>query len=387
MTNMIHLLKGFSCHLRGGANHNDMIDDLQNVVQAQLENVQSMQKMYQNGDDKGLAHAVKSVIGDGTALIEDSKHFPERGQLAFPAAHLDLDAIRDLEDMPDSQITKFFQPHLFDDIAVQMQHVVTVLEDVKSIFTPSSAHRRLKASLFFQGEADGYEPFWFDQGPFEFGTKSNSQFDYGHWDFARSQDINVQKAFHQARATIHLPDISKFIHRGNDPDSVNRRLQVNERHKRRLEAMDVCQPECNSSDLSCTCDKLTGCINGMSDYDIALLFVGKYIDNEHHNFTAQLNLFDADFNIIQRIQHIRNLASSKDCRGLLPEMHSACNPLEPQCSGPNSLSFQLSVDDVCKAINNPTKLFFSSISDELDGYWGENGTATLFCLCDAPPLA
>jgi len=119
----------------------------------------------------------------------------------------------------------------------------------------------------------------------------------------------------------------------------------------------------------------------MSDYDIALLFVGKYIDYQTANFTSKLSLFDTDFNIIRRIESIRNLASTKDCIRLLPELHSACNPSKESCSGPNSHSFQLSVDDVCDAINTPTKLLLGLISDELDGYWGENGRESLTTTC------
>jgi hypothetical protein len=346
-------------------------------MQAQLENVQSMQKMYQDGDVKGLSDAVKSTIGDGTALIEASKDDAAKSsQVSFPVEELDLTAIHELNDIPDSQIAEFFHPQMFEDISVQMQDVVSVLEDVKSVIRPSIVdQRRLKANLFGEKQ-NAYEPFQFDQDPFKFGANGKNS---APWDFFRSP--NMQMPIRQAKLYrhIHLPDISEFIHGGNDSNSVNRRLKVNERHNRRLQAMPVCQPKCAPNDATCNCNKLLGCVNGMSDYDIALLFVGRYIENDPKNdkfadFTAAVNLYDADFNIVQRIDRIRTHASSKDCSPLLAELHTACDPSnDSSCSDPNDRSFQLSIEDVCDAVNNPTKLLFTSISDELDGYWDNNG--------------
>ena len=381
---MISQLENVSRHLRGGANHIDLIDSVQNIVQAQLENVQSIQNMYTDGDGNGLLHAVTAVIGDGTALVEDKDHSLMRRQLALDVANLDLDAINNLKDNQATKITKFyppefFEPQLFNNMEVLMQDVVTVLGDVKSVLHQSSpSQRRLKANMFSSGKKDEPEPFHFEQDSFDIGTNKNSHFGAGPWDFARSQDTKTHKVYHQGIGAIHLPDISKFIHRANDADSANRRLKVNERHQRRLQGMEVCKPNCDSKDANCNCERLVGCVNSMSDYDMALLFVGEYIDEKTANFTAELNLFDADFNIIQRITSIRNLASTKDCSRLLPEFHSACNPAHESCSGPNSHSYHLSVDKVCDAINTHKKLLLGLISDELDGYWGVNGNMIWF---------
>ncbi|KAL7521065.1 hypothetical protein ACHAWX_005756 [Stephanocyclus meneghinianus] len=336
--------------------------------------------MYQDGDRKGLSHAFKSVINDGTALIEATNHSFN----VFPVPHLDPDIIHGLKDIPDSQVAEFFQadffkPKLFQDIAVQMQNVVSVLEDVKSVLNPiKTRQRHLKTNLFHEEKKDDQKPFQSDQDSYEFGTKSNMRFCTSHWDFSGRK---LQKALHQARTNIHLPDIGQVIYSGNDAHSANRCLMVNERQKTCLEAMQGCQPKCNSTNTTCNCDRLVGCISTMSDYDMALLFVGKYIDDENANLTAELSLFDADFNIIQRIKSIRNIASTKDCSNLLPELHSACNPLEESCSGENSHSFQLSVDDVCDGINTPAKLSLITISEELDGYWAEDGRESATTAC------
>lgn len=376
----IQELRNISRRLRGGADHRDLIDDIQNIMQAQLENVQSMQKMYQDGDVKGLSDAVKSIIGDGTALIEASKDDDAKSsQVSFPVEELDLTAIHELNDIPDSQIAEFFQPQMVEDIAVQMQDVVAVLKDVKSVLhTSSVSQRRLKSNLFGEKQNE-HEPFQFDQDPFKFGANGKNS---APWDFLRSQNI-MQKP--QMLGRSRLPDISKFVHQGNDANSVNRRLKVNERHNRRLQDMLVCQPTCASDDATCNCDRLLGCVDDMSDYDIALLFVGRYIDNDptsenFADFIADVNLYDADFNITQRIKSIRTHASSRDCSLLLPELHTACDPSnDSSCSDPNDRSFQLSIEDVCDAVNNPTKLLLTSISGELDGYWGEDGMCLHLC--------
>ncbi|KAL7486824.1 hypothetical protein ACHAW6_012424 [Cyclotella cf. meneghiniana] len=311
-------LISFSHRLRGREDKTGLIDDAQNVVQAQLENVQSMHKMYQDGDSKGLVNAVRSVIGGRTAFIEDGKLSTESSQLVLPVTDSDLDAIRDLQDIPNSQIADFFEPQLFEDMVVQMQDVVSVLEDVKSILSPFGvSQRHLQANLFSPGEKDGCAPNKSHQDVVEYQT--NSKNDNNPFDAKNSppQDFTVNQgmleSLRQARGVglANLPDISKYIHRGNDPDSVNRRLKVNERHKRRLQALDVCHPKCDPNDTPCNCNRLVGCINDMTDYDVALLFVGNYIDKESGNLTAALNLFDADFNILNRIQLIRSLALAK----------------------------------------------------------------------------
>lgn len=121
-----------------------------------------------------------------------------------------------------------------------------------------------------------------------------------------------------------------------------------------------------------------------TDYDLALLFVDGYVvtdpsDDDYGNFTlddtSNLNLWDADQNILDRIEIIRQ---TSDCSALLAELHSACSPFEDNgCSATNLQSYQVSVDDVCDAINTDVKLFFGSIFTELDGYASDDGEKTL----------
>lgn len=276
---MMHQLKSFSGHLRGGGEQSDLIDSMQKIAQSQLDNVKSMKKMYQNTDENGFAHSVISFIEDTSALVEATNSTFQDDHLAIVGADHGNDFINFLKNMPDSQITGFLQPQMFDDIIVQMQDVVAVLDDVKSVLLSSSSHhRRLKENLFSTAENENEKPFQFHQDPSESGSNSKTWFGAGSWDSPGSQDFTMHKEFHQATVTAHLPDIGKFVHVGSD-GFANRRLKVKETHERRLEAMEACRPDCLSTDVACNCNRLVGCINSMSDYDIAMLFVGSYFDD------------------------------------------------------------------------------------------------------------
>lgn len=378
-------LNSVSRKLRGGADYSDMVEEVHSIMQAQLDSVKSMQTMHEEGNYKGIAHKVKAAFGDVTALAKNVKDSTEYSNSNFPSQALaDLAFIGNssLDEIPDSHIAKLFEPKLLNDITIQMQDVVAILQDVKSMLHPSAASpRRLKFNLFSEGSKKSNEPYMFEKDNVGFepnsktGHSQSSRDKSTSWNFSGSQ--NIQNRLYNSH--IHLPDISKFLHTGDDADSVNRRLKVDERHKRRLQATDVCaRQQCIDNDMACHCNRLKSCIDDMSDYDMALLFIGNMIEtdpdaDDFAKLEEGLNLFDADFNIVQKISRIRDLALKNDCTNLLPELHSACDPLQQSCSGKNSHSFQLSIDDVCNAVNTPTKLLFSSISDEMDGYWGDDG--------------
>jgi hypothetical protein len=43
----------------------------------------------------------------------------------------------------------------------------------------------------------------------------------------------------------------------------------------------------------------------------------------------------------------------------------------------NQQSFQLTIDQVCEAVNTPVKLKFETVGDEFDGFAEENNEGTL----------
>jgi uncharacterized protein YukE len=94
---------------------------------------------------------------------------------------------------------------------------------------------------------------------------------------------------------------------------------------------------------------------------------------------SDLDLFDADGGLRSKLQDLRNkvASSSSDnpdqCNAVLSQFHTACDPLQESCSQANQQSFQVTVDQVCAAVNTPTKLKFDAIGDEFDRFADESG--------------
>ena len=84
-----------SRRLRGrDVDPSSLVPEVQEIMKAQINSIESMQKMYVNGDETGLASAFRSQLADNdpsgfeTALEESDSKFP---------TELSLDAIQDLQ--------------------------------------------------------------------------------------------------------------------------------------------------------------------------------------------------------------------------------------------------------------------------------------------------
>lgn len=74
-----------------------------------------------------------------------------------------------------------------------------------------------------------------------------------------------------------------------------------------------------------------------------------------------IDVFEARNNLNEKMAEIERLAQLPDegrdyedeCNALLSELVTACG--DESCSNPNEYSFQLSVDDVCQAVDTPIK--------------------------------
>ena len=76
------------------------------------------------------------------------------------------------------------------------------------------------------------------------------------------------------------------------------------------------------------------------------------------DWERDINVFDAR-NLADKLGRIRSIANADEmspnsCNALLSELHTACEA--ESCSDPNERSHQLSVDQVCRAVNTRTKL-------------------------------
>ena len=143
----------------------------------------------------------------------------------------------------------------------------------------------------------------------------------------------------------------------------------------------------NIDDWACHCKDLFQCVGDMTEYDLAVLIAGSFIDitpgsESFGNFSISvedLNLFAADKGIddnldrIQSITTLTNINPSKDtCITVLKEVSTACDPSKVTCSSPNIASFGVSTQHVCAAVKTPTKLLFEVVGDEFDGFVDAN---------------
>lgn len=346
--------------LQGSADPLEFVPEIQDLMRSQLDRLQSLQKMHLEGDEAGLASALKSFVSDRANLAEAEK---ESNLISDVSA--DFEAMPDLDDLPDSQLVEYLpEPEIWSDMLQGMELAIEALEGVSSVKskTPTSRERRLNDDAFGR-------PFEFDsetsQSRFSDGSSGHTGGGGGQTPFSPWSFLNQVpgKAARRAKGKYHgrLPDLSNILHAGHDEHSVRRRLSVRERYERRLQALPVCQPTCTPGDdsyNSCNCMRLKGCIANMTDYDMALLFVEGYVgtdpdSDKFASFTVAggVNLFDADFDITGKISRIKELAtaaetnnySSESCVDLLSELHTACDPFADSCSGLNSRSYQLSV--------------------------------------------
>jgi hypothetical protein len=56
------------------------------------------------------------------------------------------------------------------------------------------------------------------------------------------------------------------------------------------------------------------------------------------------------------------------CEAVLEYFHSSCDPSKNSCSNANQQSFQVTVNQVCAAVNSKIKLKFASMGDEFDNF-------------------
>jgi len=385
----IDKIRSISHRLRGGADHGELVAEVKQIMQEQHDSVESLLMMHHNGDDESLALHMKSHIEGVGDKFEAGSDSPTKSSNVTRTNH-SLIAGTTFENIPYSQIVKFFDSQLFTDLKAQLNDSITILENVKSILDhPVKKSRQLKANLFSDAIQHLNEPLFAGKHKLESESGNGlGQFigiEGNTWHVNSYE--NIQKFLFQGRERkpLHLPDISKWIH-GDDAASETRRLEVDERHKRRLQSIEVCEHRQCTSDGTCDCERLKGCIDDMSDYDLGLLFIRGNIETDLQNdkfghMKKDMFLFDADFNIVQKISRIRELVRKSDCTNLLPELHSPCSPLQESCDGQKSQSFQLSIDDVCDAVHTTTKLLFSNISLELDGSWGNDGVKSSITMC------
>ena len=238
------------------------IAQVNDIAKSQLGRMRDIQKMYQDGNEEGLASAIKSTIGDVSTMIEVSEEPREIHGLGFPETDLSVDTTTAdenpliLDTVPNSQWVELFPTQVIDQVVDLMQGLVQMLEEIN--VTPAISR---KDNLFSHKRSD--EPFQSSFGNKQFPVqKPSGAFDPGSFNFAHFKTTTHHKKF---GTHLHFPKLSA-------ENGANRRLleDVSLRNEKRTNELPVCKATCEMDNEDCTCKRLFGCVNSMTDYDTYL---------------------------------------------------------------------------------------------------------------------
>lgn len=305
---------------------------------------------------------MKVTFGNYKAL----KQLSQEGALALPPdMNMPLDDILpggfNLEDIPATVLAQMFDHDLVASTAERFRDVGPALGHTAETL------RNAQQGQLYEEEEDGGAFEDQDESDFFFSPDDS----YGYKNFQSNfrqqtkheNPSGFKHMYQQARkfqGLVRIPESLKAKIKGSNKGVSTRR----ERRRRHLELDQTCQ---QTEDV---CTQLRGCVNRLKPYDYTVLYAGKgFVDDANGNFTVdpdQLNLFDVDGQLSAKIAHIKTLATGTgDCSDLLAEFHTACQD-GMTCSSPNSESFQLSVDEVCDAVDSPTLLRIEEIAEKYD---------------------
>ncbi|KAL7553929.1 hypothetical protein ACHAWF_017286 [Thalassiosira exigua] len=353
----IDAMKALSRRLRGRQeNPSDIIPEVHNMIKGQLDSVQTLHKMYEDGDDASFAASIRTLFGEestNSGLRKNSRELVAQGHTEEDLAPMKS---FDWDDVPDSQIVELFKPSdLMSDHVEPLQHLDGILDDFRLILQEmkTNPRRHLKDDL--------------PKGP----RSSRQDFPSG---------TNRMPHWTKAGNRPKLPKLKQF----GDNDDV-----ASQNHRRLNGLPPVCTTQCAPTDESCLCERLAGCVQQMGHYDLSLLFSNGYIEEDTSSssfaeFTVSdddLRLFNVGDDAFSTFETIMNTSktidatsSSETCTKFLEQFHQSCDPLSGStCSTENVQSFQLSVNEVCDATYSPTKLLFSAIGNKFDGYASTDG--------------
>lgn len=363
-----------------GSDPSDTITNVKNIVQRHLQSIEAMQKMYQNGDNDGLTSVVESLLSDKETLMlaftqmkEISGEDPFNGQVIPIDSIVEEMKVRGGDDKFQFDLIEAFEDSAFHSLVEETKHISGMLNDIIENLphlSPSQSHRRM-TNLFDQGGSDNGNR---GSGGSSFSKKPKKQFS-PFSSYGRRVENTLKLQMGRGKASPHpLPHIHHTLH----GDPVERRLRVNDRNNRRRLAAEQCRLSCQPGDVTCTCERLYSCLKDISTYDLAVLTLGGYIvadGIDYGNLTSDdVDLFDlGDGGLYKKYNIFKTRASQADpqdqneCTKVLEEMHSSCPSItdseQQSCSSTNDQAYQLSVDEVCDAVDTNIKLNLQSMFD------------------------
>lgn len=371
-------------HLRG-SDPEVTVATTKNILQKHLESIEALQRMYQNGDNDGLASVLETILSDKKTLKLAISQMKEiSGEDPFGGEDVPLDSIVEEITRGDIEIdfVEAFRQSDFNSLVDDMKHISEILNNVdSSLFSHSHSHRRM-ANLFDQDGGSSSSSSNSSRRSHDtiFHKKQKSQFTTNTFSQYAKLFENTGNIFPvgsgRGKASYRpLPHFHR-IWRGSadDRDRAARKLRVSDRNTRRRLAAEQCTAPCSIDDASCNCRRLYDCLNELSTYDLAVLTLRGYIVLDGIGIgditNDSVDVFDlGDGGLTKRFDFFKGRASMADpedqeqCTRVLEELHSSCSPTEFSCSDTNNQAYQLSVDEVCDAVDTNVKLNLETIFD------------------------
>lgn len=323
-----------------------ILTSVKDMMKAFLGSIQDIQNHYHSGDTEKVAATLKTITGDT---------MEETGNKAKLSNNIGLSKSFDgvvlagaplaLEDIPNDQLAEFLEPQkqTFNQLSEQTEDLVQFLEDVHPIILAASARSE---RYYSQQQSTRGDNFNFESNRFGFRV-GKSQFHQSSETFWQ----HIQNGAKGGSGSFRTKLGSFF-----EKDEI-----IMAKHQLRQEALGgaVCTETCQElEEWMCNCKNLFECVNEMSEYDLAVLIAEGYIDRDPEsetfgNFTlasSGLNLFDFDDGVKVKLRRIRNTAldytNIDQCKDVLNELFTACDPSQATCSDPNSVR-TFFLDTVC----------------------------------------
>jgi hypothetical protein len=291
-----------------------------------------------------------------------------------------------LRDVPDGKLAEFIDPQVLKQLDENAQELLTAIDETLPNLTLLTATKKKKRSYQTQSKSSQSDQKFFDSKPSEFGFNGGGAYSALHGDHQ-----SYAKFFnHHQHSHRFLKDHktggrmdSIFLSPHRHPYFSKHSDAIMAKHQIRLEALGekVCAPVCEPNNWECNCRKLFSCVDDMTEYSLAVLIAGGFIEtdpmsNNFGNFTVSsnaMNLFDAEEGVkdkLKRIQGVaRNGVTIDNCKAVLSDLFTACDGASSGiCTNPNIESFAVSTNQVCAVVNTATKLKFETVGDEFDGF-------------------
>mmetsp|Transcript_6098 Transcript_6098/g.13359 ORF Transcript_6098/g.13359 Transcript_6098/m.13359 type:complete len:2718 (-) Transcript_6098:69-8222(-) len=368
--NMKRLAKLQRSGLRGfdGMDPAEVVSEVKQVLAEHLNNIIPLHQHIRNNNREEAGSEIKSMVDDASMLVDMSIELQEEKKLSSPGNSFSFD------DVANDQLAQFIPAELFDNLVQHTQDIHDMLDetDLSTLSAPHS-HRPLKRDRFEPQESGHVDSlFEFIGHPTFIQSVPNGKL---HPNNFFTDPSSVKKFLHLNRASSgSMPKLGKYTNFHNNDIIMSK-------HQLRLDALgNICAHSCKLENSTCLCSRLFDCVRNMTEYDLAVIIAGGFIDtnpssNTFGNFSVpanQLNLYNADQGVAAKLSTLKskalgNSANTQNCNAVLGELFSACDPDESTCTNPNVQSFAVSTQEVCDVVNSNKKLLFEVIGEEFDG--------------------